>query len=381
MNIVTTLKQKTGYIVTSAALVLGVIAPGLVSVYVSAATVTTRSITLSNASITSTNVTYKVDFAVPAAGTAAGAFAVEFCSNSADTDTACVAPGGFTAAGADTTSAGFTKETATNANKFIMSGTIDPSDVVSAEVTGITNPSAAGPLYARIATFADATAANTGTAILDKGSVVIGITNTIGVSGAVLETMTFCVTKVVIEEDCANANAGPSLPTLELGETVGSTKALSAGAVSTGILYTQLSTNAASGAVINLKSATDCGGLKRVGAAVCDIAPALNDGVSNGVAKFGVRAAASTSTSGVATASGILQPVTGSNYNPTTYVFNYVDTNSSGVTSTFGDPFLDTDGKPVNNQNVQLTFGASVSNNTPAGNYSTSLSLIATGKF
>jgi hypothetical protein len=30
---------------------------------------------------------------------------------------------------------------------------------------------------------------------------------------------------------------------------------------------------------------------------------------------------------------------------------------------------------------MDFTFGASVSNSTPAGNYSTSLSLIATGKF
>jgi hypothetical protein len=73
--------------------------------------------------------------------------------------------------------------------------------------------------------------------------------------------------------------------------------------------------------------------------------------------------------------------VSGSGYNATTYAFNYVGTNLSGVTSTLGDPFLDTAGAPVNNQNMQLTFGATVTNATPAGNYSTSLSMIATGKF
>jgi len=379
MNIVTTLKQKTGYIVASAALVLGVIAPGLISTYVSAAQLTTRSIELSSSSITATNVTYKIKFTAPSA---AGAFAVDFCSNSADIATACTPPGGFSATGVATATTDYTVAVDSDeVNRIIVESTLTANENAEVVVTGITNPSASGPLYARITTYTDATTANAKTPVIDNGSVVIGITNTIGVSGAVLETMTFCVTKVVIEEDCANANAAPSLPTLELGETVGSTKALTPGAVSTGTLYTQLSTNAATGAVINLKSSTDCGGLKRIGAPACDITPALTDGVTEGAARFGVKTGTASATSGVTTASGTLRAFPTSGYNASTYVFNYLANNSSGVTSTFGDPFLDTDSKPVNNQNMQLTFGASVANNTPAGNYSTSLSMIATGKF
>jgi hypothetical protein len=59
---------------------------------------------------------------------------------------------------------------------------------------------------------------------------------------------------------------------------------------------------------------------------------------------------------------------------------NFVD-GTTGVTSTYGDSLLDTANLPVNNKNVQITFGASVSNLTPAGLYSADLSLIATGKF
>jgi len=375
MNIVTTLKQKTGYIVASAALVLGVIAPGLVSVYVSAAQLNTRSIALSSSSITASNVTYQVKFTAPAA---AGAFAIDFCSNSADVDTACVAPAGFTSASATTATPDYT---ATGTlNRVIVESAITASENVSVDVTGITNPSTAGPLFARIATFVDSAAATGADAedVIDNGSVVIGITNTIGVSGAVLETMTFCVAKAAITANCANASA--NLPTLQIGEEVGDTLALQPNAISTGILYTQITTNAATGAVINLKSATDCGGMKRVGAAVCDIVPTQQANLVAGTAAFGVMTSAASGNS-IPGANGVLQPVAGSGYGTAGYAFNYVAGNATGVTSTFGDPFLDTDGKPVNNQNMQLTFGATVSNNTPAGNYSTSLSMIATGKF
>jgi hypothetical protein len=59
----------------------------------------------------------------------------------------------------------------------------------------------------------------------------------------------------------------------------------------------------------------------------------------------------------------------------------YVSGDATGVTSTYGDPILDTAGAPVNNMGMPLTFGASAANDTAAGLYSADLSLIATGKF
>jgi hypothetical protein len=146
-------------------------------------------------------------------------------------------------------------------------------------------------------------------------------------------------------------------------------------------MYTQISTNASSGAVVSLKSSVPCGGLKRVEVTTCDIAPALSGGVAAGQAKFGVKTTTATSTTGVSDATGTLQPAAGSVYNNTTYALNYLADGTSGITSAYGDPFLDTNSLPVNNMNMKLTFGASISNNTPAGLYSTDLSLIATGKF
>jgi hypothetical protein len=146
-------------------------------------------------------------------------------------------------------------------------------------------------------------------------------------------------------------------------------------ALSEGTIYSQISTNASGGAVVNLKSnATGCGGLIRAGApSECDISPITTAGaISSGAAQFGLKLA------NITNGSGTINPV--ANYNTTTYFMNYVDGNT-GVTSTYGDPIYNTDDKPVSDGSVDLTFGANVSNDTPAGTYSATLSLIATGKF
>ncbi len=370
------LNRQAGYVVAAFALLFATVIPALVS----AAQVSNRSIELSSSSVAATNVNYKVNFT---SVQAAGAFVVEFCSNSPVLGQTCTAPSGFTSAGATSSTSGFTSVTGAT-NKVTVTGTIGATTAISVDIAGITNPSAADPLYARIVTYTDGTDAAGYTsanpdvvgAHKDDGGVAIAITPTVGVSGAVLETMTFCISKTLPTANCAGADS----PVLTIGETVGSVVALNSSAVSTGVLNTQISTNAVGGAVVHLKSATDCGGMKRVGAAVCDIVPALVGGIAAGEAKFGVKTATSTDTPSTI-ANGTFQPVTGSGYNTSSYALNYLANNSTGVTSSFGDPFLDTNNGPVNNKNIALTFGASIGNDTPAGLYSTNLSLIATGKF
>lgn len=382
MNILKVVKERSAYFIAAAVLTVAVIVPGLVS----AAQVTERSIGLSSSSANADNVTYQAKFTVPASSAGGGAFGIVFCNNSPDTQVTCVAPTDFSTANAASTTAGFTTVTKPTANSVVVAGTIAASAQIVVNIDGIHNPSASGPLYARIGTYATAGAADTDVALegdnaVDKGGVAISITPTIGVSGAVLESMTFCVANQVITANCGDASANGHAPVLALGEPVGSTKALDPDHLSTGTLYTQISTNAASGAVIYLKSSTECGGLKRVGATVCDIAPALTSTFAPGVAKFGVKTGTA---SGTGTApNGTIQPAVGSIYDNTGYKFNFIAGNNptSGVTSPMGDLFLDTAGAPANNQNMDLTFGASVTNSTPAGNYSTSLSMIATGKF
>lgn len=348
-----------------------------------AAQITERSITLSSSAPSATNVTYKVEF-TPA--TSAGAFVVDFCSNSPVVGESCTGPTGMAVTSASSSTVGFTDVTGTG-HQVVVAGTITAPTPVSVEIEGITNPSATGPLYARIVTYDTKTNANgyasdnLGSGNKDDGGVTMSINPVIGVSGTVLETMTFCVSGADIAKDCGGSL---TTPVLTLGETVGDGKALVAGTISTGDIYTQLTTNASSGAVVRLKSnAADCGGLLRAGSpSACDIAPALNTGLSDAddSAKFGVHTNAPTNPTGF-TGTGTYQPVTGSNYNTSTYALNYVSGDATGVTSPYGDPFLDSDDAPINNKNMKLTFGATVGNNTPAGTYFADLNLIATGKF
>lgn len=358
------------------ALLCAVTAPALTL----AAQLTERSIALTSASVDATDVTYDIHFT--AAG-AADAFVIDFCSNTPLIGETCDAPDDFDASGATSATVGFTDVSALDANTVVVTGTIAAEDEVVVALDGVDNPSVAGPVYARIVTYDTDTHAdaydseNLGTGNVDEGSIAVSITPTIGVSGSVLESMTFCVSAAAITTDCGTTTP----PVLKLGETVGDVVALVSSEVSDGSIYTQMSTNAVSGAVVRLKSnTTGCGGLRRAGApTACNITPALNTGISAGEAKFGVKTAATTNTG--SNPIGTLQPVSGSGYNNSTYALNYVAGNATGVTSEFGDPFLDTNNAPANNKNMQLTFGASVSSSTPAGQYSADINLIATGKF
>lgn len=372
--------RQAGSLGVIAAMLVAFIAPTIAL----AAQVTERSIALSNSSKSATNVSYQVNF-TPVAN--AGAFVVDFCQNSPVIGQTCTPPPtGFSASAAASTTIGFTDVTAAP-TKFTVAGTLQAGVPVAVTVNGINNPSEAGPLYARIITYNNKTNALTyestdlKTGNVDEGGVAISITDTVGVSGMVLESLTFCVAGSAITENCGNATTPGNEPVISIGEDLGDDLvALSASNVSTGSIFTQISTNAVGGAIVNLKSTTPCGGMKRVNAVGCDIAPALQTGILAGEAKFGVRTGPVTD-SNAQTSNGTLRPYVGSGYNDTTYALNYSDTNTTGVTSPFGDPILDTDGAPANGKNARLTFGASISNSTPAGAYASNLSLIATGKF
>lgn len=344
--------------------------------------VTDRSIHLSSSSASAKEVTYTVNFTTVGS---AGAFVVEFCSNTPLTGQLCVAPDNLDSSLASSTTAGFT-DVSGSVNKIVVAGIMDNEDEVSVEIEGIKNPSSAGTIYARVVTYdtkANAlnyTSTDIGEGSIDEGGMAIAITPTIGVSGTVLESLTFCISGSVISANCESTTA----PVLELGEQVGDDAVLTAGVLSEGMVHIQISTNAVNGAVVRIKSnTTGCGGLSRSGApSACDILPALDLGlnVNNADARFGVKTAEATDTPSV-NASGILQPAIGSIYNNDTYALNFVTGDAIGITSAFGDPLLDTNNAPVNNKNMALTFGVTIGNSTPAGLYSADIGLIATGKF
>jgi hypothetical protein len=215
--------------------------------------------------------------------------------------------------------------------------------------------------------------------VVDTGGFAMSVVNQISVTGTVPETMLFCISGDAINQDCDNTTGTIETPNL----TLGTNDVLGTNAPSTGSMYTQLSTNAASGAVVSIKNnETGCGGLELVGTGACNIGPAPSSGFTDSTADtpdFGIKTTTATATSGDSFATGSLVPETG--YGTDHYYMDYVSGNASGVTSPYGAPLLDTNSLPVNNENMQLVFGAESSPNTPAGLYTATLQMIATGTF
>ncbi len=402
------LKQKTNTqaifgLVAAAVLLLAT----FVSTVASADALTSMSIVPSTSSVNAgSDVQYGVTF-TPKAD--AGAVVIDFCDNTPLLGQSCDAPDGMDVSGA--ASADATINGATTDNKIVAAKVMTADNEQTITLTGLKNPTTAGVIFARIITYAtvaeaalyeseDPTNADldpdpeTGELIvpIDNGSVSMFFNSDINVSGTVLETLTFCVASVALTPACANAE--DDLASLVLGDEQGEDSgifALTTGKIHEKSLFAQINTNAATGAVVRLRSSAPCGGLIRAGTDICDIAPAPGpdptpadagfDGF--GAAHFGVKLGAATSTpaDGSTTAVGTLKAATGSLYDNLKFKIGYVSGGDSGVTSTLGDPFLDTDGEPATDQNMELVFGATVTNSTPAGTYSTDLSMIAVGKF
>jgi len=403
-DIMTSLKnanRRVGSVFAVAALVLATVTPGLIPAFASAAQLSERSVELSNSSKGMDNVDYTLKFTPSAA---AAAVVLEFCSNTPLIETACTPPAGLDAV-TNVSASGFTDAATTYAstnstkNAVVLTGGITAA-ATTIELKGVNNPDTVGALYVRMVTYdteAHALAYESDDlkdGAVDQGSAAISITDSVGVSGAVLETMTFCVSGALINGDSCTAVDGSqnpvalTAPTVQLGEPNGDIIALSADAVSSGSIYSQISTNAAGGAVVNLRSsAKGCGGLLLAGESdvekACNIAPTTT-GITKGNALFGVTVDTATDPNSGANSDGSFNAVgfgASPFYLPSTYKINYVDGDASGVTGPYGDPLLDTAGAPVNNKNAKITFGASIANNTPAGRYSADFSLIATGKF
>lgn len=381
-----TYNRQAGRMVVAIAMLAATIVSGFLPALAWAAQVTTRSVEMSSSTKGATNQTYQINFT---SVSAAAAFIVEFCSDTPLIGEACTKPTGLDLTGAASSTVGFTDVSViddTDDNTLVVAGTIGAATGVSVDVSSIDNPTSAGTMYARIVTYdtkvhAQAyTSTALGTGATDQGSVAMSVTDNIGVTGDVLESLTFCVSAAnTVTAGCAS---GVTAPTLAIGELNGDIRSLSSSALSTVAVYTQLSTNAVGGAVVSLKSSTTgCGGLSRLGApsfaAGCGITAAGTSGtVSAGDSKIGIRGASSTDEG---TASGTYQ-MAGS-YDTTNYHLNWVSGDATGVTSTYGDPIMNTASGPASNKEIALTFGASIAPSTPAGRYTADYSLIATGTF
>lgn len=373
--------QQMRRFAAAGALLFATLVPALVPALVSAATITVRSVEMSTSAKGAQEVSYTVKFTAATANT--GAFVVDFC-DSPVIGTACTAPTGLDVTGVGTTDNDTVSDVTSSRVKVLLNTAAGAGQQVTVELTGITNPEETDPFYARIVTYADDTNASkytptdvdgTDGTYFDEGTVALATTENIGVTGSVLESMIFCASgpngggTSPITSGCTGTLTPPSVALGDEDGVLGTE-------LSEGTIYSQISTNAASGAVVNLKSnTTGCGGLERAGATdECDITPVTTAGtIDEGDAKFGLKLA------NINNGSGTINPV--ADYSTTNYFMHYDEQEEVGVTSTYGDPIYNTNSKPISDGSVDLTFGANVSNDTPAGTYSATLSLIATGKF
>jgi hypothetical protein len=386
---------------TAVLLLVGVVAPLLQTGHAAAAQLTTRSITVSDSgpsggTITTgvgsgTGVTYKVAFTT---ASTANSLVIDFCAESPIINATCTAPTGMSAASATLGSGtgnmgGWTiTPSASQIKMSVGSGTAAAAGSQIFTLSGITNPSALGTFFARIYTYSAAneptytSATNVGT-YADYGGIALTTAQVISITARVAESLTFCVSGTVqsswTTHDCTATQAASS-PALTLGH--GSpTPTLDSTAVDTGTVYSQLSTNAIHGVVIDLRNSnTTCGGLSSDGGATCGI-PAVGStasAITAGTAAFGLFVAPSTDDT-----NGLGSLAINTNYDDGTHTTApnlYYGMNATNVDSTYGDTLATATG-PVYRVDSAYTFGATASLTTPAGVYKANMDLIATGTF
>jgi hypothetical protein len=445
------------YAYLTISLVFGATATGLVfltSTANAAGQVQNRSIEMSSSVPSATGVTYLISFKA-ATTTTIGGIAVDICNDTPIVgSTTCVYPTGFSWGSATPTIASGTVDYnsaspysggtasavwgfpeafvgggganyqtlfACDATAANCTGTTSTISVTSGQyiyftVTGVTNPSTANtPFYARIVTFdtvADLISATTGylptadrtsttrpatfTGEVDYGGVALSTANTVSITATVMEQLTFCDSGPngggtnPITSYCAGTLTTPSI-TIGNG---GTPSVLSFTADYGGYIFTQATTNASHGIVVNMKKTgtQTCGGLSSDGS-TCGIpassgtssgqpTPAV---ITAGTAGIGLCVQPGTGVTATSPYSGTCTgvPPAGSNNPPSTDQVGMNDTTYASLTnleSAYGSQ-LYSSASTLNSANNVLEFIATASATTPPGIYTASYTLVATGTF
>lgn len=351
--------------------------------------VTSRSVEMSSSNPSNPSTSYTVGFTTATTGVIQGVV-VDFCQESPIPGNTCTAPTGMALSGlAVNTVVGLnptTGWTATNPTSdthaieiYNASGaSVSSSVAISFQITGITNPSSTGSFYARIFTYTTKAAADgyTSTSVgapTDDGGAALSTATQISITATVMEQLAFCTSAAAPTQNTTSDCAGTTTPTLTIGH--GSPTHLDSTAVDTAIAYTQLSTNAQSGATVRMTDTTADGSCTNGGisssATNCIPGNGAFAAITAGTAAFGLNVGNGTTgadSSGSSTANA--------NYGTTAGSYGM----GTNVTSTYGDPILSASA-PCAEINNALTFGATAATTTKAGIYTANMTLIATGTF
>lgn len=310
----------------------------------------------------------------------------------------------------------YTVKLTSDGSHAICAGSVGSPQTQVFTLNGITNPDLVEAFYGRIYSYVDTNpttdgytspvGANVGT-YLDYGGIALTTTQIIAITARVEEILEFCVSgdaqNTTVNPsagnpwspgDCSSSQASIS-PALTLGSQVGNNVILTPEQVWTGEDYFQLSTNATNGAVIYMHNSNSCGGLSvNGGTDGCPIqatgdysgnsgetsAYNFTTGASNDIALYGMQLG-TYSLGSVGSANGL---------GSLTDVATYHDGNANdygmdasattGVTGTYGNKIAGTT-TSCYLVNDSMVFAATSSLATPAGIYTTNVSLIATGNF
>lgn len=379
--------------VTAAAFIL-TIAGQLLPMTASASQVTGRSITMSSSAPSATSVTYTVNFTAITAETHPDVV-INFCNASSDPipgDT-CSGTAGTDVPNVSAAAASGWTVTAIDSNKSIKLTTTTNSFSASTAITpivitGITNGSntgTTGSFYGRILVFANGgasgyTSPTSPGSYVDYGGIALSNSSNILITSKVFETLSFCV----FQSSCGTqAN-------LALG-------ASGTGALSTTTAYDNnnaqytIATNAGSGVTMTMTGTTLCrpGGTCPTGAGgsvwtITAIGSSPATVTTPGSEQFGMCVDSNALPGGTTVATTYLDSTannchtgvgTGAYAGGAKFGFNDVNTTSSA-----GDTVLSSTGA-IASYTGTFVFAANISATTESGLYSTSLNLVATGKF
>lgn len=292
MSIKRNVVSRTGSLVAAVAVALGALVPAISPLVSAAGQVQTRSIKMSDATPGKTGVTYTVSFTPATAG--AESFVIDFCSDGSIIGSTCTPPTGlnakaslgFASSVAAMTGGNWGVDTAdalaTN-NRVLIKDTTGTNALgttaITFDLTGVVNSTTVGTFWARVYSYNDNSWGSTTTQYSapnalgdyeDYGGFAMSTTALINITATVMETLTFCTSKVAPGPGCGTTGQATTAPNLILGH--GTPAVIDSTNHDTDTAHFQISTNALTGAVVRMKSHNGtCNGLSRDGGTTCAI--------------------------------------------------------------------------------------------------------------
>jgi hypothetical protein len=332
-----------------------------------------RSVVMSSSLPSATGVTYSAGFKVDQSYSLRTVVA-DFCSNSPREGQSCTAPAGFTVSGSPGISnfkingaapgGTWTGSSQNGGRTLLVTGSagvnVTTGDIVTFDVTTVTNPSSVTSFFGRMFTYNFAAPSYTATStdnFKESGGVALSTANGIGFIFQVPESLQFCVYKSA----CGDA------PVVVLGHGVSGT--IDTSQIDTDTAKFSLTTNAQSGVIVRAFGTPP--------KTPSHMLSAINGGngvqapMTAGTEAFGFKVSP---TSGAIAATSAYADTGGNDFTFNSAAMTPPSTTGATLTQQ-GTPGI------VNNAIFTVTFGATAGNTTPAGTYATSVILVATATF